>query len=350
MATIAAMTETARSSRSPYWVLLVPVLAIAAGVARWLMQGSNNLYTAPSKRFYLPDPDLGWRIAPATPVWLGLDALAALAGFAATLGVVAWFVRQREQPQGATWRQGRTGLWVLSIVTLAVPIWAFSGGTRPEGAIEELPAGVIGPAPGGFEGSLAGAPAGTYEIMPGSASSITARVKAGGEEFDTRFAGNLAGTVMFDPADLEAPVSARVRVDAASVDTGLKMRSEHAASADYLRSEEFPEIALEIVRVTSTRQGASTSEIVFWADGALTLMGKRMEVPFQGTLKVLDEAGRQRIGSTKPALVVTAELTLLLADSPLSPKDFDRDRIPVQAVLILTQTSNERPSGLDKTR
>jgi polyisoprenoid-binding protein YceI len=349
VATIAAMTETARSSRAPYWAVLPPVLALAASAARWLMQGSNNLYTTPGKRFYLPDPDLGWRIAPESPVWLGLDAIAALAGFTAALGVVAWFVRQREQTQGAPWRAARRGLWALSIVTLAVPVWAFAGGTRPEGAREELPAGVIGPAPGGFEGSLAGAPAGTYELLPGSESSITARVKAGGEEFDTRFTGNLAATVMFDPGDLEAPVSARARVDAASVDTGLTMRSEHAASEDYLRTEEFPEIALEILRLTSTRQGARASEIVFWADGALTLMGKRMEVPVQGTVRILDEAGRQRIGSTKPAIVITAELTLVLADSPLSPKDFNRDRIPIRTVLILTRTSNERPSGLDKT-
>jgi polyisoprenoid-binding protein YceI len=336
------MTETARPSRSPYWALIPPVLALAASVARWLLQGSNNLYTTSGKRFYLPDPDLGWRIAAESPVWLGLDIIAALAGFTAAQGAVAWFVRQREQTQGKTWTGGRRGLWGLSLVTLAVPILAFASGTRPEGAREALPAGVIGPAPGGFEGSLAGLPAGTYEVVPGSQSSITARIKAGGEEFDATFAGNLAGTVLFDPGNLDAPVSARVRVDAASIDTGTDMRSEHAASEDYLDAAKYPEIALEIVRLTSTRQGASASEIVFWADGALTLMGKRIEVPVQGTVKALDEAGRQRIGSTKPAIVVTAELTLVLAESPLSPKDFNRDRIPIRAMLIMGQTSSAR--------
>jgi polyisoprenoid-binding protein YceI len=335
------MTETARSSRSPYWALIPPVLALAASVARWLLQGSNNLYTTSDKRFYLPDPDLGWRIAAESPMWLGLDSVAALAGYTAALGVVAWFVRQRET-QGQSFRAGRLGLWGLSLVTLVLPLWAFASGTRPEGAREALPDGVIGPAPGGFEGSLAGLPAGTYELVPGSQSSITARIKAGGEEFDATFAGNLAGTVLFDPGNLEAPVSGRVRVDAASIDTGTDLRSEHAASEDYLDAAKYPEIALEIVRLTSTRQGASASEIVFWADGALTLMGKRIEVPVQGTVRALDEAGRQRIGSTKPAIVVTGELTLMLADSPLSPKDFDRDRIPIRATLILAQTSSAR--------
>ena len=87
---------------------------------------------------------------------------------------------------------------------------------------------------------------------------------------------------------------------------------------------------------------------MFWADGTLTLMDKRIVVPVQGTVRSLDEAGRQRIGSTRPAMVVTADFTLMVADSPLSPKDFERDRIPIQAVLILTQSASERASALDK--
>lgn len=340
------MTE--RSPRSPYWALALSGLALAASVARWLLQGSGNVYTTPGKRFYLPDPDLGWRIAPESPPWLGLDAVAALAVFTASLGVVAWFVRQRERTQGHLWKPARVALWAMAVVPLAVPLWAFSGGLAPAGAREDLPPGVIGPPPGGFEGSLAGLPAGTYELVPKSESSITARIKAGGEEFDTRFSGNLAATVTFQPARPEEPVVARVRVDTASVDTGVRMRSEHAASHDYLDAERFPEIALEIGKLTSSRQGVSPGELVFWADGTLTFMDKRIVVPVQGTVRALDEAGRQRIGSTKPAMVVAADFTLMVADTPLSPKDFERDRIPVQAVLILTQTASERASALDK--
>lgn len=339
---------TDRSPRSPYWALALPGLALAASVARWLMQGSGNVYTTSAKRFYLPDPDLGWRIAPESPFWLGLDMIAVVAVFTASLGVVAWFVTQRERTQGQPWKPARIALWVMAVVPLAVPLWAFSGGLAPANAREDLPPGVIGPPPGGFEGSLAGLPAGTYELVPKSDSSITARIKAGGEEFDTRFSGNLAATVAFDPSDLGGAIAARVRVDTASVDTGVTMRSEHAASHDYLDAERFPEIALEIDKLTSSRQGTSPGELVFWADGALTLMGKRITVPVQGTVRALDEAGRQRIGSTKPAMVVTADFTLMVAETPLSPKDFERDRIPIQAVLILTQTSSERASGLDK--
>jgi polyisoprenoid-binding protein YceI len=341
---------TDRTPRSPYWALTLSGLALAAGIARWLLQGSGNLYTQTDKRYYLADPDLGWRIAPESPFWLGLDAIAMLAVFTAALGVVAWFVRQREREhnQGQPWRPARIALWVLSAVPLAVPIWAFASGGAPEGAREALPPGVIGPPPGGFEGALAGMPAGTYELLPGSQSSITARIKAGGEEFDTRFSGNLAARVTFDPSDPGAAVVARVRVDTASVDTGSGMRSEHAAGKDYLDAKRFPEIALELDKLTSSRQGAGPGELVFWADGTLTLMGKRIVVPVQGTVRALDEAGRQRIGSTRPTMVATADFTLMVADIPLSPKDFDRDRIPVQAVLILTQTASERASALDK--
>jgi polyisoprenoid-binding protein YceI len=336
VATIAPMTD--RSPRSPYWALILPGLALGASVARWLLQGSGNVYTTPGKRFYLPDPDLGWRIAPESPPWIGLDLIAVVAVFTASLGVVGWFVAQRERTEGKPWQPARVALWVMAIIPLLVPLWAFSGGLAPGGAREALPPGVIGPPPGGFEGALAGLPAGTYELVPGSESSITARLKAGGEEFDTRFSGNLAARVTFDPANLDQPVSARVRVDTASVDTGVRMRSEHAASHDYLDAERFPEIALEIEKLTSSRQGATPGELVFWADGALTLMGKRIVVPVQGTVRALDEAGRQRIGTTRPAMVVTADFTLMVAETPLSPKDFDRDRIPIQAVLILAQT------------
>jgi polyisoprenoid-binding protein YceI len=237
---------TDRTPRSPYWALTLSGLALAAGIARWLLQGSGNLYTQTDKRYYLADPDLGWRIAPESPFWLGLDAIAMLAVFTAALGVVAWFVRQREREhnQGQPWRPARIALWVLSAVPLAVPIWAFASGGAPEGAREALPPGVIGPPPGGFEGALADLPAGTYELLPDSESSITARIKAGGEEFDTRFSGNLAARVTFDPSDPGAAVVARVRVDTASVDTGSGMRSEHAAGKDYLDAKRFPEIAL----------------------------------------------------------------------------------------------------------
>ena len=75
-------------ARSPYLLAIAPAVALAAGGVRWLLQGSGNLYTATTKRFYTPDPDLGWRVAKGGPLWLGLEVLAILAAVTVgTLGV-----------------------------------------------------------------------------------------------------------------------------------------------------------------------------------------------------------------------------------------------------------------------
>ena len=50
--------------RSPFLLAIAPAVAVGAGAARWALQGSGNVYTAVHKRFYVPDPDLGWRVQP----------------------------------------------------------------------------------------------------------------------------------------------------------------------------------------------------------------------------------------------------------------------------------------------
>ena len=64
-------------------------------VARWLAQGSGNVYTDLGKRFYVPDPALGWRLAPPGPVWLGLDSIGALAGATVAIAVASLVLGRR---------------------------------------------------------------------------------------------------------------------------------------------------------------------------------------------------------------------------------------------------------------
>jgi hypothetical protein len=80
--------------RSPFLLAIAPAVAVGAGGVRWAMQGSGNVYTAVHKRFYVPDPDLGWRVQAGGPVWLGLEVLAILG--AITVGVLgaAWLIRR----------------------------------------------------------------------------------------------------------------------------------------------------------------------------------------------------------------------------------------------------------------
>ncbi|WP_428262883.1 YceI family protein [Haliangium sp.] len=327
---------SAPTFRAPLGPPAVAAVALFAGVARWLWQGSGNLYTAAEKRFYVPDPDFGWRVADNAPPWLGLDLLAGLFGLTLALIAAALLIARRERARGARWTPPRAVLWVAGALALTVPIWAFAGGMGPADGRESLPSGDISAPTGTVEGTLAGLPAGTYQLVPADGSAITARVTAGGESFDTRFSGNLAGTLSFDPADLTAPISARIRVDAASVDTGVSMRSKHARSEDFLHAERYPEITFELNQLDSARQGDDPTQVVFWAQGAVTLMDQRLPLAVTGTVRALDDDARSRLGLSAPSLVIDAGTTLLISSTPLSPDDFDADEIPVRVTLIMT--------------
>src|SRR5690242_18942060 len=80
--------------RSPYLAAIPTAIAIALAALRWLIQGSGNVYTTLAKRFYVPDPDLGWRVSGEHPIWLGLEVIGVMAGIAAGLAGAAWVIRR----------------------------------------------------------------------------------------------------------------------------------------------------------------------------------------------------------------------------------------------------------------
>ncbi|GAB4515898.1 MAG: hypothetical protein Tsb0020_34530 [Haliangiales bacterium] len=324
-----------RGSRAPYLLIIPPVAGALAGLARWLLQGTGNVYTNPNKRFYVPDDDLGWRIVAEGPIWLGLEAVGLLFGLVGVAAVGAWLISKREQRQGRRATLGWAVLAVIGLAALAAPTVAFSSGFAPAEGRESPPAGVIGPPTGEIEGSLAGLPAGSYQVVAGAESVIIANVTAGGESFETRFTDNLSGALTFDPSDLSAPLSGSFRVDAASADTGVSMRTKHVRSEDFLHVEKFPELSFTIAKLTSARQGAGPDELVFWADGSVAMMGQTIDVAVEGTARVLDQGAGERFGIDGAAVLVSASFPLRLAETPLSPDDFDEDTIVVQTSLIL---------------
>src|SRR5258705_13798966 len=86
--------------KSPYLPVATPIVALIAALLRWWLQGSGNLYTAVEKRFYVPDPDLGWRVSQAHPVWLGLDVCGVIAAIAVALAIGGCGVRRRGAERG----------------------------------------------------------------------------------------------------------------------------------------------------------------------------------------------------------------------------------------------------------
>ena len=146
-------------------VVLV-VAALLASLARWALQGSHNIYTALAKRFYVPDPDLGWRISNQHPLWLGLEICAVLLATAIGLALVLVFVRRKIVAIGAH---------VVGVLTLAVPILAFASGAGPIGGKDTLPPSAAVKLEGGIEGAL-GAPAGDYAVVSHAGTAVTAHL------------------------------------------------------------------------------------------------------------------------------------------------------------------------------
>jgi polyisoprenoid-binding protein YceI len=301
------------------------------------MQGSGNLWTATSKRFFVPDPDLGWKPADAHPVWLGLEAIAILAAIALGFASVALFVRWRERTRGAPMRRLRVLGWVLAPLPLAVPILAFASGGRPAGGVDAVPAASASAVADGIHGAL-DAPAGSY--VADARSAITAHVAAGGDTFDVRFP--VTGRLIVNPHDLGGATAAAFAADAAAVDTGISLRSKHARE-DYLDAAKFPKVGFDLVRVTGVRQDARDT-VAFRADGVVHLIGRDQPVTVTGTLHAGDAAAAARLGVSGPPLLVQADFTLHVKDTALAEDagDFDRDEIPVHVSLVLVVSQDHR--------
>ena len=324
--------------RTPYLAVLISLAALIAAGVRWLLQGSGNVYTATSKRFYVPDRDLGWRVIEGGQIWLGLEAIGILTGITVAMAIAAWWLLRREARRDRPWHVGRIALGVVALATWVIPVAAFASGGAPAGARDTLPVGATAEAPTtGIEGRLE-LPPGSYAVVPHAGTSITAHLSGGGEAFDARWSRDIAGTWTGDPHDLTRPMSAQLSAATSAVDTGVDMRSEHARES-YLKASQFPRIELVIDRAVATRQDGP-GLIAYRAAGRVRLMGREHPVEVTGTLRAPDVEARQRLGFTadQQVLLVQGGFSITIRDTALAPdaRSFDGDRIPIQASLVLT--------------
>ena len=324
-------------TRSPYSPVAAPLVALIASLVRWWLQGSNNLYTAVDKRFYVPDPDLGWRVSPTHPVWLGLEVCAVIAAIAVGLAIGGWMIRRRESKRKARATMLRAIAWVLGAMTLAAPIAAFASGSRPSGARDALPIErVKAPTTNAIAGSI-DAPAGRYEVVAHEGTSITAHLSAGGEAFDARLTGDVQGFWHGNPHDLNEPISADISVAAASVDTGVRDRSKHARRG-YLKADAYPRIEVTLDHVLAAQPAGR--DVAFRAHGTLSLIGRKHSIEVAGTLAQPDEAALARLGLTGSILIVKATFSIAIKETALASNagDFNGDRIPIAVSLVLRHT------------
>jgi polyisoprenoid-binding protein YceI len=322
-----------RITRSSWAPVVLAAGALIASLARWYVQGSHNLYTAVVKRFYVPDPDLGWRVSTQHPIWLGLDACALIAVLALVTAGVAFVIRRREPARGEPMTSLRVACWVAALICLAVPSASFASGPGPLHGRDTLPVSAAVLLETGIAGSL-DAPEGSYAVVKHAGTSITAHLQAGGEAFDARFASDITGTWQGDPRDFAREMHVEVSVAAASVDTGIAERSKHAR--EDLRADEFPRITVTLDRVTAARQ-TGRQEIGFRAPGVVLFMGRSHAVEVTGTVQKPDAAALARLGLTGEVLLVQADFSLALGKTALAPHahDFDGDRIPIHVSLVL---------------
>lgn len=320
---------------------MLPLAALIAALVRWQLQGSHNLYTALYKRFYIPDPDLGWQISPRHPIWLGLEVCAVIAAVAVGVALAGWWIRRREARRGRRATALRCAAWLAGAVPLVVPIAAFATGGAPAGAADTLPASTIH----GIESGIVGiidAPAGRYEVVPHAGTAITAHLSAGHETFDAHFGtatGGIRGAWQGDPRDFTRPIGGEISVDAASVDTGVDLRTTHARD-EYLQAPRFPRIRVALDRVLAASQAGANS-IAFRAHGTLGLIGKTHEIEVTGTMKKPDAAALARLGLSGDILLVQADFAVTIKETALASdaKDFDGDRIPIHVSLVMRHTS-----------
>jgi hypothetical protein len=307
-----------------------------ASLVRWWLQGSGNLYTTTEKRFYVEDPDVGWVESEHTAVWLGLEVCAVVVALTAGVAIAGWLVARRERG-GRSTRAQRIATWLVAVPAVIVPLAAFASGWRPAGGRDLLPTTTTEVAASEIAGSL-DAPAGRYEIVAHAGTAITARLRAGGEAFDARFARDITGAWDGDPRELARPMRAEVRVATAAVDTGVTARSNSARDG-YLQGGEHPTISFTLERVIGARQ-EGPGKLAFRAPATLGFVGRSHAIEVTGTLSRPDAAAVERLGLTGTILLVQASFSLVIADTALAPdaSDFDEPQIPIHVSLVLRHT------------
>ena len=133
-----------------------------------------------------------------------------------------------------------------------------------------------------------------YRVQPEASELIffaTSRLMNAEGRF-TRF----QGTVDADPANPTAGGKVSLKIETASIDTGIGMRDRHLRSDDFFDVERFPAITFESTRIEGTGRRLLVT-------GTLTIKGVAREI----TVPV-------DVGVTPAALVATGELSINRAD------------------------------------
>ncbi len=320
--------------RTSSWVkagLGLGLAGLGAWGARWALQGGSIVYTDVSRSFWVADPTLGWVETADRWVWLGLDGFLVLA--AVVIGAIgmAWFGHRGRGSTVETAARvlSRLGA-LLAAAGPALPVWAFISGMPPEGA-ERLMPDVAASKPSAETVSPLPIPGGRWKVVDNASNLLVARIAAGGETFDGKFSP-LSGEANLDPNDLKT-ATARFEVPADSISTGVALRDNHAKG--YLGVETHKKVGLSMTGFNSVSTTAPDARALK-GSAKVEIMGKTLDVPLEGSIAVLDDAARSRLGvQEKSAILVGASFKLGITATGLNRANFDADDITLNARFVM---------------
>jgi polyisoprenoid-binding protein YceI len=135
--------------------------------------------------------------------------------------------------------------------------------------------------------SLAPLQAAEFVIAPDAASRVEFVSKAPMETFSGS-SRKVSGTVSLDPAALADSITVEVRVDMASLDTGIELRNRHMRE-NHLHTEKYPTAIFRGGRLSKASAATLTEgqPVTAVLAGELELHGvkKKMEAPIELTLQ-----------------------------------------------------------------
>ena len=127
----------------------------------------------------------------------------------------------------------------------------------------------------------------------------------------------LTGMLVFDPSHPETGGHGEISVPVASLNTGIPVRDEHLAGADWLNAEKNPNISFKITEIKDLKSvkstaGAKTFDLTAVGDFSLNGKTKRLSAPVRITYLKESEATKMR--QPGDLLAARASFEVALAD------------------------------------
>ena len=163
-----------------------------------------------------------------------------------------------------------------------------------------------------LSGPAAAAPA-TFAVLPGVEGNLITFVSKAPLETVEGKTGQVAGSVVVDPAALAAGCRVEIAVDLASLDTGIGKRNQHMCE-NHLETERFPQASF-----SADSLSGAPAVLLPGAPAAFTLVG---DFSLHGVTRQIAVPVTVTLSADGTALAVSAAFTVKLADYSIARPKF----------------------------